>query len=379
MHCPISLLFAVAFTRCWACHNGLCVFVFVRRCCCCFYLPAVWSSDPPVLLYPSLLPSSLTELQCLDVWCLDELPVDRSSTGFNPGCHMIGGSGSSGAMHRSGSYCSITGILMGMSSVGRDLYQLGNGAFSGSDGTEGAAGAGVVPDTSSTTSSCSSLGQAMWQQQQHHQPQQHQQHQPQAQQQAIGSLSSSSSSSALLVLHTPHLKRLVLRSTCPFDRRLLMPDLSLCSLLEQLELHHSQLNQCHVQHIAAICAHSLRSLKLVAVDDGARIRFSGLTVLTRLTALTSLSVHAHERAINKNVRGAIASMGQLRNLTLLTSPDYPSAFARNLGCLTQLTNLMVLRVGLGFGALDALRRLGAQVTKSLPHCTYQMLTDGCSD
>ncbi|KAF6259153.1 hypothetical protein COO60DRAFT_1626189 [Scenedesmus sp. NREL 46B-D3] len=153
--------------------------------------------------------------------------------------------------------------------------------------------------------------------------------------------------------------------------------LDVCSL-ESLELHHSQLNQCHLQHIAASCPASLRSLKLVAMDDTARIRASGLTILTRLSALTDLSVHAHERAINKNVRRAISSMAQLRSLTLLTSPDYPTSFARSLACLTQLTNLMVLRVGLGFGALDALRRLGSHVSKALPHCTYQMLTDTCA-
>lgn len=330
---------------------------------------AVWSSDPPVLLYPSLLPPSLTELQGLDVWCLDQVPAGPSSL-------MGGASSGSGGMHRSSSYCSITGILMGMSSVGRDLYQLGGAFTSGdtamvscNDAAEVIVGAGVVSEGCGCSSSNSVSSFAT----------------------ASSSLGSSSSevvtlqqqtpqeAGSLLVLQTPHLKRLVLRSTSPFDRRLLMPDLSLCSQLDYLELHHSQLNQCHVQHIAAYCAGSLRSLKLVAVDDGARIRFSGLTVLTRLTALTSLSVHAHERAINKNVRRAIASMSQLRNLTLLTSPDYPSAFARNLACLTQLTNLMILRVGLGFGALDALRRLGAHVSKSLPHCTYQMLTDGCAD
>jgi hypothetical protein len=180
-----------------------------------------------------------------------------------------------------------------------------------------------------------------------------------------------------LLLNTPLLQRFVMRSTSPFDRRLLLPDLSRCNQLEYLELHHSQLNQTHLQHIAVSCPSSLRTLKLVAVDDGARIRASGLTVLTRLTVLTDLSVHAHERAINKNVRKAIASMSQLRSLTLLTSPDYPTHFARGLACLTQLTNLAVLRVGLGFGALDALRRLGAHVSRALPHCTYEMLMDVC--
>jgi hypothetical protein len=333
-----------------------------------------------VLLYPSLLPASLTELQGLDVWCLDQVPPPLSSSGS-------GGGPSSSSMHRSSSYCSITGILMGMSSVGRDLYQLG-GAFTSSDGTAGPScsdaadvivGTGVLStgpgrstatassaaacDTASACSNSSSGGSSGGVLTAHQQQQQQQPEQPEY----------------MLLLQTPHLKRLVLRSTSPFDRRLLMPDLSLCSQLEYLELHHSQMNQCHVQHIATHCAGSLRSLKLIAVDDGARIRFSGLTVLTCCSALTALSVHAHERAINKNVRRAIASMSQLRTLTLLTSPDYPSAFARNLACLTQLTNLMVLRVGLGFGALDALRRLGAHVSKSLPHCTYQMLTDGCSD
>lgn len=322
-----------------------------------------------MLLYPSLLPASLTELQGLDVWCLDGVPTGPTT--------RSGGGPSSSSMHRSGSYCSITGILLGMSSVGRDLYQLGGG-FTGGDGAavacneaaEVVVGSGVISEHSSAGQLKHHQQQQQTQQEPQQQPQQRAQ-QPQPQQ--------GEGEGSLLLLQTPSLKRLVLRSTSPFDRRLLMPDLSLCSQLEYLELHHSQLNQCHVQHIAQHCTRSLRSLKLVAIDDGARIRFSGLTVLTRLSALTSLSVHAHERAINKNVRRAIASMSQLRNLTLLTSPDYPSAFARNLACLTQLTNLMVLRVGLGFGALDALRRLGAHVSKSLPHCTYQMLTDGCSD
>lgn len=313
------------------------------------YVLAVWTSEPPILLYPGLLPASLTELQGLDVWCLSAIPPPPNSSSAGPS------SSSSGSMQRVSSYCSIPGILLGMSSVGRDLCQLGGALASGdvSDmGGEAAdclLGTGVVSAADCTSSASGP-----------------------AQQQAEGS--------SLLVLQMPHLRRLVLRSTSPFDRRLLMPDLSLCSQLEYLELHHSQLNHAHVQQIATHCAGSLRSLKLVAVDDGARIRFSGLTVLTRLTALSSLSIHAHERAINKNVRRAIASMSQLRTLTLLTSPDYPSAFARNLACLTQLNNLMVLRVGLGFGALDALRRLGAHVSKSLPHCSYQMLTDcTCAD
>jgi hypothetical protein len=289
-------------------------------------------------------------------------------------------SNSSGGMWHSSSYRSFTGLCTRLSSVGSNLCNLGSSSSAAEEYAAAAATAAVIAGAdaevlislapvgcfhrraASSDAAASLLLQQQQQQVQPHPPP------PQQQQQDV------------LLLQTPHLQRLVLRSTSPCaDRRLHMPHLRLCSSLESLELHHSQLNQCHLQHIAASCPASLRSLKLVAVHDTARIRASGLTILTKLSVLTNLSVHAHERAINKNVRRAISSMGQLRSLTLLTSPDYPTSFARNLACLTQLTNLMVLRVGLGFGALDALRRLGSHVSKALPHCTYQMLTDTCTD
>jgi hypothetical protein len=287
-------------------------------------------------------------------------------------------SSSGGGMRHSSSYRSFTGLCTRLSSVGSNLCNLGSSSSAAEEYAAAAATAAVIAGADAEVlislapvgcfhrrAASSDAVACLLQQQQ----QQVQSHAPQQQQQQD-----------VLLLQTPHLQRLVLRSTSPCaDRRLHMPDLRLCSSLESLELHHSQLNQCHLQHIAASCPASLRSLKLVAVDDTARIRASGLTILTKLSVLTDLSVHAHERAINKNVRRAISSMGQLRSLTLLTSPDYPTSFARNLACLTQLTNLMVLRVGLGFGALDALRRLGSHVSKALPHCTYQMLTDTCTD
>jgi hypothetical protein len=343
--------------------------------CVCVVPPAVWSSDPPVLLYPSLLPLSLTSLEALDVWCMEELPA---SACFSSPCGSGSGSSSSGMRHNS-SYRSFSGLCTRLSSVGSNLCNLAgsNSSSSAEDMAAAAATAAVIAGADAEVlislapagafhrraASSDAAGCLLLQQQ----PVQLQPLQLQQQQE-------------VLLLRTPHLQRLVLRSTSPCaERQLHMPDLRLCSSLESLELHHSQLNQCHLQHIAASCPASLRSLKLVAIDDTARIRASGLTILTRLSALTDLSVHAHERAINKNVRKAISSMAQLRSLTLLTSPDYPTSFARNLACLTQLTNLMVLRVGLGFGALDALRRLGSHVSKALPHCTYQMLTDTCTD
>jgi hypothetical protein len=368
-----------------------------------------------VLLFPSLLPPSLTALHALDVWCMAP-PPPAALRG-------------AGCIYHSSSYCSITGFLTGMSSVGRELCNLGSnmaaaaaaaammGDTAGAGSDDGSSDACSsegrrrrISDTSTTSSGgsssdvdedascgtgvcsddvyldalageeCSALVALRVSSA------------PASVSESLAALAATPASAltgcygggdgggAGLVLNTPRLQQLVLRSTSPFDRRLLMPDFSLCSRLETLELHHSQLNQCHVRHIAAACLGSLRALKLVAADDGARIRASGLTILTQLSGLTSLSVHAHERAINRNVRRAIASMAQLRALTLLTSPEQPSLFARHLaGNLTQLTNLVVLRVGLGFGALDALRRLGAHVGKALPHCTYQMLTDGSCD
>ena len=43
--------------------------------------------------------------------------------------------------------------------------------------------------------------------------------------------------------------------------------------------------------------------------------------------------------------------------------------------VTQLGALRSLRVGLGFGALEPLRRLGMAVNRVLPLCVYEPLTD----
>lgn len=342
---------------------GLPVYLSLTCACSAVVLLAVWSSDPPVLLYPALLPPTLTALEALDVWCIDELPAIQTNS-----------SSSSGLKHSS-SYRNLAGLWNSMSGVGSNLCSIsgptGSNSSSRSDNSSSSTGSSAgssYPADATCLVNC------------------------------FGSDSAAAAAAAVvlggvefppekqpsqqhtwngegLLLRTPRLKRLVMRSTSPYDRKLHMPDLSCCNQLEHLELHHSQFNQCHLQHIAASCPNTLRSLKLIAADDGARIRASGLTILTRLSALNNLSVHAHERAMNRNVRKAISSMSQLRSLTLLTSPDYPTNFARSLACLTQLTNLMILRVGLGYGALDALRRLGTHVTKALPHCSYEMLTE----
>jgi hypothetical protein len=68
-------------------------------------------------------------------------------------------------------------------------------------------------------------------------------------------------------------------------------------------------------------------------------------------------------------------MTGLRSLTLITSPDVPSTFAAGLLVLTRLRQLALLRVGLGFGAVDALRRLHACVARALPSCQFEMLSD----
>jgi hypothetical protein len=86
-------------------------------------------------------------------------------------------------------------------------------------------------------------------------------------------------------------------------------------------------------------------------------------------------VHAHERALCRPARSAIASLSSLRSLTLITSPDFPASFAAGLLVLTRLRQLSVLRVGLGFGAVDALLRLRASVARALPRCQFEMLSD----
>jgi hypothetical protein len=99
------------------------------------------------------------------------------------------------------------------------------------------------------------------------------------------------------------------------------------------------------------------------------------TALTRTPAPPPPQVHAHEGALNRRVRAAIATMAALRRITLVTSPDSPSRFASGLLVLTRLPRLAVLRVGLGFGAMDALRKLHGCVGRARPGCRFEMLSD----
>jgi hypothetical protein len=68
-------------------------------------------------------------------------------------------------------------------------------------------------------------------------------------------------------------------------------------------------------------------------------------------------------------------MSSLRRLTIITSPDFPGRFAHNLLVLMRLRQLAVLRVGLGFGAMDALHRLEGCVARALPECRFEALPD----
>lgn len=186
---------------------------------------------------------------------------------------------------------------------------------------------------------------------------------------------------AALTLAAPRLRRLVLRcvGAAHGDGALPLPRLSRLAALQELDLHHSQITGHDLEAITtSAAAGALRSLRLVMADEGGRAWGGALTKLTRLTALESLQICAHERALNCRVRSAIASMSGLRRLTLVTSPDFPSKFAANLAVLTRLRRLTLLRVGLGFGARDALRRLQAAVARALPGCRFEMLSDGDS-
>jgi hypothetical protein len=236
-----------------------------------------------------------------------------------------------------------------------------------------------------------------------------------------------------LALSTPRLRRLVLRCVgAPGvgGASVRLPGLGALTALHELDLHHSHMTAAELEALtSAPAAASLRALRLVIADDSARVAGGALAKLTHLTALESLQVrgaggrgggsapsaalcarqpflehgsasthraapaaptptppsrpsappcpqvHAHERALNRRVRAAIASMASLRRLTLVTSPDCPGRFASGLLVLTRLRRLAVLRVGLGFGAVDALRRLRASVGRALPGCRFEMLAD----
>ncbi len=43
--------------------------------------------------------------------------------------------------------------------------------------------------------------------------------------------------------------------------------------------------------------------------------------------------------------------------------------------MSQLTGLTSLRVGVGFGALEALKKLGASVTAAVPGCNFEIETE----
>ena len=214
---------------------------------------------------------------------------------------------------------------------------------------------------------------------------------------------------------------------------LALPVLSELSCLEGLDLHYSCIEAADLDQITcAPFAPGLRSLRLVVADDGARRLGSALTRLTRLGGIECLQarahascllallaaaarvptasgppappcapcvapsrappalpprparaaprpqLHTHERALGRRVLAAIASMDSLRRLTIVTRPDFPATFASGLLVLTRLRQLSELRVGLGFGALDALKRLRAAAARALPDCRFTPLPDADS-
>ncbi|KIY95237.1 hypothetical protein MNEG_12726 [Monoraphidium neglectum] len=68
-------------------------------------------------------------------------------------------------------------------------------------------------------------------------------------------------------------------------------------------------------------------------------------------------------------------MTNLRRLTLITAPEFPSSFASGLTVVTRLRRLALLQVGLGVGAVEALKRLQSAVARALPRCRFEALPD----
>jgi hypothetical protein len=399
----------------------------------------VWSNEPPLLLHPAELPEGLTCLEARDVWVAAPGP-DAARLGAARLSDFSWSVGVCPAARRAG----------------------GGGAFSAYGAASSASGSSGTPDCGSGTcglgvdcacvhshdgdaSDCDSL---FWEQC----------HDPDLMSSSAVAIVtgtrwlvppaaaagphaaalpplSASERAAALTLSTPRLRRLVLRCVgAPHgdDNALPLPGLGRLAALEELDLHHCQITARDLEAITTSpAARRLRALRLVVLDDGAAKVGSGLTKLTRLTALeslqvrnwvfqhtykdgvrlgwpgaglglgtssfasppppthtchphpspptpitrTPLKVHAHERALNRRVRAAIATMAALRRLTLVTSPDFPASFASGLLVLTRLRQLAVLRVGLGFGAMDALRWLHGCVARALPGCHFEMLSD----
>ncbi|GBF89364.1 hypothetical protein Rsub_01936 [Raphidocelis subcapitata] len=344
----------------------------------------VWSNEAPLLLHPAELPAGLTCLEARDVWVAAPgrdaalLSTARSSdfswgVGICPavlraaaGAAPSGGAGGRGAGGGAGAALGEGGCGSGTCGIGVDCacaprgeaepYGCGFGGFGDS-----------IDEVEESTVVAAVAG-SYWAPHFHSSPNA-----------PWTPPLSAAERAAALTLSTPALRRLVLRCIGPAHGdggELPLPVLSRLTALEELDLHHSSIRGADIEAITlSPAAATLRALRLVMVDDGARAVGSALTKLTRLGALEALQVHAHERALNRRVRAAIASMDSLRRLTLVTSPDFPASFAHGLLVLTRLRQLAVLRVGLGFGALDALRRLRACVARALPRCQFEMLSD----
>lgn len=348
-----------------------------------------WSHDPPLLLHPAELPEGLTSLEARDVrvaapavlgargagrrgaaasvagdfgWLGVGLPPSSGSSagGGSVNGDSASGSGSTGGRRRSGPWhvgCRSAACITG-----------GCCCDNGEDGssTDGESDASSLLAAAMAMGAAAGPGPSVWGNE------------------AAATDSAARRSSAqwrgeALVLSTPRLRRLVLRcvSTAHCDRDLPpLPLMSRVTGLEELDLQHPQVSAGDLEALTCSpAARTLRSLRLVVADDNWRVRGGALDRLTRLTALESLQLHAHERALGCRVRSAIGAMTALRRLTLVTSPDFPARFAAGLSPLTRLRRLSLLRVGLGFGAVDALLKLRGRVARALPLCRFEMLSD----
>ncbi|KAI8468877.1 MAG: hypothetical protein J3K34DRAFT_522608 [Monoraphidium minutum] len=319
-----------------------------------------WSAEPPPLLHPAELPEGLTSLEARDVWvCAPGPDAARLSAAraseFSWGGVCLAAGGGGGAPAGGGGGCTCGGVAC----VAGCLCGGGGGGGRGSRGFGFAAGAGRAdagaPPAGAPPAAVAPAAAA-----------------------APPPPLTPAARAAALTLSTPRLRRLALR--CAGGGRgeeLPLPGLSRLTALEELDVDHPQITGRDLDALTSFpSARALRALRLRVGGDGARGRGGGaLTKLTRLAALEDLQIHAPERALGSSALAAVASMGSLRRLTLVTSPDAPPRFAGGLQALTRLRRLEELRVGLGFGTLGSLRRLRFCVGRALPRCAFDALAD----
>jgi len=282
----------------------------------------VWSHEAPLLLHPAELPETLTCLEARDVWVATpgaeaaRLSAGRCSDfswdGVSAAAMQQGGGGGDGGGCGGGGFMAASshwGSGGGADGMGSRSMSASSLASSASSSSAAAAASGWAPRRRPSLCRCGSeagVAGCMCQGKGSAPP-------PPSSPCVTPSHSSCSLLSlaaqppapppeltpaqraAALTLSTPRLRRLVLRCVSVVRAEggsaLLLPRLDRVTALEQLDLHHSQISSADLEAITTgPAARTLRALRLVASDDGVKLRGAALAKLTRLTALESLQV-----------------------------------------------------------------------------------------